>query len=202
MYITPEQLDALSELINMGYGRASATLSILVGQRVLLEAPRVEILSIPELRAYSPPLTDGNEIIVEQSFQGALSGNSLLVMNKQRISILVNLFCGGEGEEHAITDYDNEAMLEIGNILLSSCIGSLGNILKSRIQFSVPNICQTALNDVLLGFEAPGKNDLYTLLVRTEFHFANRSVGGCIILLMGIKPLEELLRVTENVSPQ
>ena len=191
MYITPEQQDALSELINIGFGRAAATLSVLVDQRVLLEAPRVELLSIPELRSAIDPLINGNEIIVDQVFRGTLSGNTILFMDKQSVAILVDLLSGGPGVEHEITGYDFEAMLEIGNILLNSYIGSFGNILKSHINFSVPNICDESLNEILLGFETNEDPGTYTLLVKTEFHFTNRSIGGYIILIISISSLEE-----------
>jgi chemotaxis protein CheC len=44
MILNSLELDALSELINIGFGRAASALSALVGQRVLLEAPQVNIL--------------------------------------------------------------------------------------------------------------------------------------------------------------
>jgi chemotaxis protein CheC len=200
MYVTAEQQDALSELINIGFGRAAATLSVLVGQRVLLEAPRVEILSIPELRSFIVPLATGNEIIVEQLFKGALSGNTLLFMDSQSISVLVDLLGGGPGVEHPITEYDREAMLEIGNILLNSYIGSFGNLLKTQITFLVPELRTESLDDLLIHFETGNGQVTYTLLVKTEFHFTNRSIGGYIVLIVGISSLEDLFRAIENVS--
>jgi chemotaxis protein CheC len=200
MYIPPEHLDALAELINIGFGRAAATLSVLVGQRLLLEAPRVELLSIAELRSFLVPISDGNEIIVKQLFRGALTGNTLLFMDISSISILVDLLSGGKGVEHEISEYDHEAMLEIGNILLNSYIGSFGNILKSQINFMVPSICHDSLSDILHEFETAETSGTYTLLVETEFHFANRSISGYIVLVVGISSLKELFQAIENIS--
>ena len=200
MYITPEQQDALSEMINIGFGRAAATLSVLVGQRVLLEAPRVELLSIPELRSVMIPLSSGSEIIVHQIFKGSLSGNTLLFMDIQSATILVDLLSGGSGVSHDLTDYDREAMLEIGNILLNSYIGSFANLLNTQIAFAVPNLCDETLHDMLDHFELAEGQLSYTLLVKTEFHFTNRSIGGYVVLIIGINSLEELFRAIERVS--
>jgi len=199
MQVTPEQQDALTELINIGFGRAAATLSVLVGQRVLLEAPQVQILSIAELKSLIMPTATGKEIIVEQVFRGTLSGNSLLLMDSQSLSILVDMLTGGEGNEHAISDYDYEAMVEIGNILLNAYIGSLGNILKTQITFSVPELCREPIGDVLGHFETGETQSSYTLLVRTEFLFPSRSIKGYIVLIVGVSSLNDLFRAIKEV---
>lgn len=200
MYITPEQQDALSEMINIGFGRAAATLSVLVGQRVLLEAPRVELFTISELRSVLVPLSTGNEIIVHQIFKGTLSGDTLLFMDIQSATVLVDLLSGGQGVSHGLTDYDREAMLEIGNILLNSYIGSFANLINTPIAFAVPNLCDESLDDMLIRFELDDGQLAYTLLVKTEFHFTNRSIGGYVILIIGISSLEELFKAIERVS--
>ena len=43
MELTAVQRDALTELINIGFGRAAASLSRLTGYRVLLDVPSVSI---------------------------------------------------------------------------------------------------------------------------------------------------------------
>ena len=49
MKLTALQQDALVELLNIGFGRAAASLSQLTGHRVLLEVPQVTIHPIDEL---------------------------------------------------------------------------------------------------------------------------------------------------------
>ena len=49
MELTAVQQDALIELLNIGFGRAAASLSQLTGHRVLLEVPQVTMHPIAEL---------------------------------------------------------------------------------------------------------------------------------------------------------
>jgi chemotaxis protein CheC len=49
MKLTAVQEDALIELLNIGFGRAAASLSQLTGHRVLLEVPHVTIHPIDEV---------------------------------------------------------------------------------------------------------------------------------------------------------
>ncbi len=49
MNLTAVQEDALIEVINIGFGRAAASLSKLTGQRVQLEVPHIAMCPIDEL---------------------------------------------------------------------------------------------------------------------------------------------------------
>ena len=48
MELTANQRDTLTELINIGYGRAAGALSELTGYRITLEVPKVAIHAIEE----------------------------------------------------------------------------------------------------------------------------------------------------------
>ena len=78
MELTQTQHDALIELLNIGFGRAAASLSELTGHRVLLEVPTVSVHPIAELnRALRPLLADQ----VFANFAGAIEERN---RNKQR----------------------------------------------------------------------------------------------------------------------
>ena len=49
MNLTAVQEDALTEVINIGFGRAAASLSKLTGQRVQLEVPNIAMCPLDEL---------------------------------------------------------------------------------------------------------------------------------------------------------
>ena len=49
MKLTALQEDALIELLNIGFGRAAASLSQLTGHRILLEVPHVTVHPIAEV---------------------------------------------------------------------------------------------------------------------------------------------------------
>ena len=58
MELTPDQQDALIELLNIGFGRAAASLSELTGHRVVLEVPQVSVHPIAELNQSLRPSLD------------------------------------------------------------------------------------------------------------------------------------------------
>ena len=87
------------------------------------------------------------------------------------------------------------SIVEIGNILVNAYIGSFGNLLKTQITFSVPELRTETIAELLDHFETSA----YTLLVKTEFHFPNRSINGYIVLIVGISSLDELFQAIKNI---
>ena len=49
MELSAQRKDALTELINIGYGRAAGALSKLTGYRITLEVPQVSMHAIAEI---------------------------------------------------------------------------------------------------------------------------------------------------------
>ena len=85
MELTAVQQDALIELLNIGFGRAAASLSQLTGHRVLLEVPQVSHPSDRRGRrrarargpaARSPACT--------RSSSGPVAGDALLMLDHAR----------------------------------------------------------------------------------------------------------------------
>ena len=77
--LTELELDALTELVNLGVSRAANSLRELVGEQVLLTVPSLAILSRQEA---SVIVRQGNAdllIAVRQAFQGEFSGCALLI---------------------------------------------------------------------------------------------------------------------------
>ena len=56
MQMTSDQQDVMTEIINVGIGRAAASLSELLGKRIDLQIPRVTICNISSLSKRRAPL--------------------------------------------------------------------------------------------------------------------------------------------------
>ena len=74
MELTTSQQDALIELLNIGFGRAAASLSQLTGQRVVLDVPQVSIHPISSVRTALGQVVSDDVASVHQIFSGDLQG--------------------------------------------------------------------------------------------------------------------------------
>ena len=91
MQISPSQHDALVELLNIGFGRAGASLSKLTGQRVLLEVPQVAVRPLDQLNEVLSGLVRDEVATVHQVFAGAVAGDALLMLDPTAASVLKEL---------------------------------------------------------------------------------------------------------------
>ena len=85
MELTAVQQDALVELLNIGFGRAAASLSQLTGHRVVLEVPEVSVHPISELSSALRVVVAKEIASVHQIFSGPVAGDALLIPEPRRI---------------------------------------------------------------------------------------------------------------------
>ena len=62
MTINGAQLDALTEIFNIGAGRAASSLSDIVGDEVLLSVPRIEFYRASDINANVLSLTSARKV--------------------------------------------------------------------------------------------------------------------------------------------
>src|SRR5512138_3965669 len=94
MNLSESYHDTLTELINIGYGRAAAALSELTGRRIMLEVPKVAVHPIDEVGPALAEVLKGEVASVHQVFSGPVSGNALLLLDEQAALMLHSLLLG------------------------------------------------------------------------------------------------------------
>ena len=190
MMLAGEDLDALSEIVNIGVGRAAMSLSDLLGERIDLQVPVVRMVSLAEA-------TERGEtgISILQEFSGEVSGNALLVFPKQHGCSLACLLAGyDEGED--IPPLELSGILsEVGNIVLNGVLGSLGNIMESPLDYQVPDFyVDESLSSLVLRGEECGENERHLVIADTEFQVATKNISGTVLIAFKIGALENLLQ--------
>ena len=76
--LTESQQDSLTEIINIAFSRAAASLSDLTQHRVLLNVPKVSIHPMNELQGILSEWVQDEIATVHQMFAGCRSGDALL----------------------------------------------------------------------------------------------------------------------------
>jgi chemotaxis protein CheC len=200
MQITTQQKDALCELINIGFGRAASALSILVGQRVLIEAPQVDLYPLTDLDGVLVSLATDEITSVHQVFVGQITGTAMLLMDTRSATVLADMLIGGAGQPHSITEEDRETIQEAGNILLNAFTGSFGNLLQVHISFAVPRVHYNTLRNMLNSLLINQHELEYALVVQVNFQLTGGSVSGYMVIVMGIHSLSALLEAMRVIG--
>ena len=193
MNLNEVQHDALVELLNIGFGRAGASLSKLTGHRVLLEVPQVSVHPIDQLHVALKEVVEDEVASVHQIFSGPVAGDAVLLLDPVAASALKELLTSEPALPLALDASTREVLTEVGNILLNACIGTFGNLLHVPIGFSVPEINVASVKTVVEALTLGGEAFRYALVVTAGFRLRNAGVTGYVVIVLSVQSLTRLL---------
>jgi chemotaxis protein CheC len=197
MELTTVQQDALIELLNIGFGRAAASLSELTGHRVLLEVPKVTIHPIAEVTSSLEGIISADVASVHQIFNGPVAGDALLMLDQSGAAMLKELLTNEPALPLAIDASAREVITEVGNILLNACLGTFGNILNVQVMFSVPQLSLQTVAAILETLRVNREGMQYALVIHAGFKLRDAEVRGYLVIVLSVASLDRLLREIE-----
>ena len=198
MELTYTQKDALTELINIGYGRAAGALSELTGYRITLEVPRLGMFPIDEIAPQISRMISGEVATVTQVFSGPLAGNALLLLDERAAVMLSELLTDDVSPSGAFDSGAREIITEVGNILLNALLGVFGNLLQVQVSFTVPRLRVDTIDSVLQSIIVQEEELRYALMIHTRFHLRASNVTGYLVMILGITSLYRMLDELEK----
>ena len=198
MELNTVQHDALVELLNIGFGRAGASLSELTQQRVLLEVPSVAIHPISQLNQSLGKLVDERVASVHQVFRGPVAGDALLILDPVAASTLTELLTDVPALSMDLDPSSREVFTEVGNIVLNACLGTFGNMLGVPLSFSVPDVDVTQLHTVVDRMIDTGDAFRYALIVTAGFRLRSSAVTGYVVIVLTVQSLKRLLEALDR----
>jgi chemotaxis protein CheC len=184
------EMDALTEIVNIGVSRAANSLRDLVGEQVFLTVPSLAILTREEAAALISRNSGNLLVAVRQAFQGEFAGSALLIFPETNSLELVRAVTKGEMTLEDIIELEQEALAEIGNIILNGCMATIANLLQRSLKMSLPEIIR---GNGLDFFEPPtrGSGD-GVLFVRINFSLKGREISGYVAIVMDFLSLQAL----------
>lgn len=186
--------DALTELVNIGMGRAAKNLGRLVHDHVHLSTPRTEILDRSQAAELLTVRERASLVAIGQDFRGSFSGQALLIFPETNSLDLVRAVLGeGVGPEE-IVDLEQEALAEIGNIILNGCLVVIANVLERGLSMSLPRVMRGDGRLILLGKDGTDPGEL-VLFLTIDFAVRARNIQGYLALLMDLPSLSSLRQV-------
>jgi chemotaxis protein CheC len=184
--LTEEHRDVLTELVNIGVGRAAYTLSEMVDSRVALGVPSIVVSELGggtwlEERA-GVPLT-----AVSLRFGGKLSGVGLLILPRESARSLVAVLTGAPSESAEVEAEREGVITEVGNIVVNSVLGSLGNLTHLDVAFSLP-----AYREGLVEQVVPRIVPSSSVAASVLFDIRSHAVEGRVVVVFEESSLDEM----------
>jgi chemotaxis protein CheC len=181
------ELDALTELVNLGVSNAALSLREMVREEVLLSVPKVSLVTREEAIRNLVEKDPSRLVAVHQDFEGDIRGRALLIFPESKSVELVRAVVGGELPLEEMVELEQEALAETGNVLLNGCLGTIANHLQRSLRISLPEVIYGDGADF---FALPiSKNNDRVLFVYINFAVRRRNLEGYIAMLMDMPSL-------------
>ncbi|MBC3888845.1 chemotaxis protein CheC [Acetobacterium paludosum] len=201
-----QQEDALKEYMNMFIGQASSLLSEIVDKKIILTLPQIMLLNLeqPEdLLRYSevrPTLFNSHVVSSIIEFGKRFSGNARLLFPKDKAQVLAHLCLGEDYEavdDGELTDVDFDVIREIGNVILNSVLGGIGNLLDLKLEYTFPKVqvCFFPEEEEAILFN----KETHVMVICNTFSFEDTQLDGAIVMVFNMSSTIELIKKIDEV---
>lgn len=185
------EIDALTELVNIGVSRAATSLRDMVGEEVALSVPNVRLLAREQAITLLSEQASARLVAVHQVFEGDVTGRALLIFPEPKSLELVRAVTGGQLSLEDIIDLEHEALAETGNIILNGCLSTMANLLQRSLKISLPEVLRGESKEFFNLQPPPHAGDV-VLFLYINFVVRQRDIQGYIAMLMDMPSLEAL----------
>ncbi len=184
--LTALQRDALIELLNISVGSAAAVLSEMADTEIRLSVPMLDEMTRSEVSSLIQGTVESDIVVIMMQTEGFLRGNSMLIFSEQSSLSLVRSILREHVPLQMLTGLEEEALNEVGNIVLNACLATFSNLLNEKITTSIP-YCDTGTAQELIG-----DDDRMILFLRVDFSHQHGEDQGFITLILDMESIQTI----------
>lgn len=189
--LTPKHFDALQEIGNIGAGNAVTALSKMFDKRIDMELSNIKVLDFNDVSAFIGGAEEIVTAVLTKIHGEKLDGIMMFMMEYKCCHILIDNLLNPDraaadkkSEGEALTEMELSAITEVGNILTSSYLNAISELLNKRIGTSVPFLSIDMAGAILSvpAIEFSKVSDK-VLFVESNFKFDNIDTRGYFLLV-------------------
>lgn len=130
------EIDAIGEILNISLGASATAVSTMLGKRVDITTPNVEVISFDEFEYSDLEPAIGIEI----TYISGLSGSNIMILKRQDVKMIVELLMGYEipEEEFEFNEINMSAICEVMNQMMGASSTALSEFLGEVVNISTP----------------------------------------------------------------
>jgi len=202
MEFTAVQMDAMRELSNIGAAHSATTLSQMLDTQIGMSVPDINVVDISRVGEF---LTDELTTLVIFELQGDIPHGGFLVLHFPRDSALrtANILQGTEQAQHPFNEMDQSAILEVGNIMVSSFLSATSDLLGFIMLPSPPvlvfDMAHAAITSLIAQMTVEVDD---VILFRVELKSEEYNIAGNILLFLEVSTLQKVASRLEELTRQ
>jgi len=156
----------------------------MLDDEVSLSVPFVDVLSRRDAAVLVREQGYERIVAVLQEFSGFFWGDTMLILPEEHSLTLVHSFIKDTFPLEIMTEMEQEALLEIGNITLNACIGSISNMLQSEVSSSLPSLLRGPCEEVFGDKNGVQVDHEIVMVLLMDFAMHTRDMHGCVVFFV------------------
>jgi len=185
-------MEALTEIFNIGAGRAASSLSSVVASAVRLSVPRVELYRIADLDIDALGIGRKQLGAVVQSYSGPFDAQAMLLFPEENALEIVRDMLGSTMSVEELSELEQETMCEVGNIILNACLSAMADVLGVSFEATLPSYTIESL-DKLIHRSIKHPAQPLMLVLNIDMLIEKRNTRGFLAFLLSYPSLEMLM---------
>ncbi len=175
--------DTLAEIINISTRRAAQGLSDAIGKSIQPPVAKIELIKLNDVSISSLQLESKKLGIVTLEFVGKLNAEVMLLFAEENVLHIVQRMMGAEIEIEIVREFENEAMCELGNIMINACLASITDMLKISMESTLPHYAIKS-DDEIVEYIRTVPNKEFVLASHIDFSIEGLPMKGKLFFLM------------------
>jgi chemotaxis protein CheC len=192
MEFTPQQMDALQELANIGAAHSATTLSQMLDSQIGMNVPEINVVDIARVGEF---LTDELTTMVFFELQGDIPHGGFLVLHFPRDSAIrtATIMQGSHDADHPLSEMDQSTILEVGNIMISSFLSATSDLLGFMMLPSPPVLVVDMAHAAITSLIAQMTMEVDdVILFRVKLTSEEHNIAGNILIFLEVATLRKV----------
>jgi chemotaxis protein CheC len=199
MKLSTIQSDAIQELGNIGAAHAATTLSQMLGSTIGMSVPAVTVVELSHLAEY---MGEESAAMVAFELQGDIphGGYILFYITRESAIRMTNTMLGMTETNRPLSEMDESALLEVGNIMVSAFLDATAELLGFVMLPSPPSLTIDMAHAAMQSLIAQMQEETNeVLLFSTELTCEEYKVDSDIIMMPERSTLNKIIELLENL---
>jgi chemotaxis protein CheC len=199
MKLSTVQADAIQELGNIGAAHAATTLSLMLGSTIEMSVPAIKVIDLSQLGTY---MGEESAAMVAFELQGEIAhgGYILFYITRESAVRMTNTILGITEINRPLSEMDQSALLEVGNIMVSAFLDATAELLGIIMLPSPPALTIDMAHAVMQSLIAQMQEETNeVLLFSTELVCKEYKIDSDIIMMPERSTLLRIIELLENM---
>jgi chemotaxis protein CheC len=199
MKLSTVQADAIQELGNIGAAHAATTLSQMLGSTIEMSVPAIKVIDLSQLGKY---MGEESAAMVVFELQGDIphGGYILFYITRESAVRMTNTMLGMTEINRPLSEMDQSALLEVGNIMVSAFLDATAELLGFVMLPSPPaltiDMAHAAMQSLIAQMQEETNE---VLLFSTELTCEEYKIDSDIIMMPERSTLVKIIALLENM---